>query len=133
MHRFVAEELTRVDTTEESATGDGRTAGYSSQQWPDRLRTALGMGLERMERVALGACWCSIDNEYPYACNCKPISRLTLGVSAVVVVAILTAQHIVVAQCGGSRAVLCRRGMPVSLSQGYYKVSLNIYYLYRIE
>lgn len=102
-----------MDTTAGSATvhdGNGGGCGDCLTR-PDRLRTALRMSFERMERVALGACWC-VDNEYP--CACKPI-RLTFGGSAAVV-AILTAQHIAVARHGASRAVLCRGGLPISLS-----------------
>lgn len=127
MHRFIAEELTRVDTMGESAGAGGSSGGYisasSQRRVEDHMRTGLRRSFERMERVAIGACWC-IENGYP--CACSRICRLALESSAATV-AILTAKLIVVAHCGVSRAVLCRGRIPILLSHDHHKVFCRCY------
>ena len=56
-------------------------------------------------------------------CRCELQSPECDAVGTTAVVAILTPDKIVVANCGDSRAVLCRKGKPVPLSSDH-KVSL---------
>lgn len=66
---------------------------------------------ERMDEVAMGTCACG--SEW-FKCGCHPM-QMALGGSTAVV-AILSPEHIIVANCGDSRAVLSRGGRAIPLS-----------------
>ena len=72
-----------------------------------------------MDEVALSTCVCgSVGDD----CECRSLQVALTGTTAVV--AVLTGKHIIVADCGDSRAVLCRGGRAVLLSRDH-KVSLS--------
>ncbi|KAK9938795.1 hypothetical protein M0R45_015515 [Rubus argutus] len=123
MHQFVAEELRRVCTTPVSETRLGGNLSLalemgSEQQvgeeltWHGLVRTALERSFQRMNRLRQHTCTCGNTTE----CRCG-IMILTRPVAAVV--AILTAQHIVIANSGTSRAVLGRAGRSLPLEHNY--------------
>lgn len=74
-------------------------------------RTAMSRCFERMDEVALNTCLCGITGP---GCRCHPMDVALVGSTAVV--ALLTPEYIFVANCGNSRAVLCRAGGAVPLS-----------------
>ncbi|KAL8139249.1 hypothetical protein V2J09_005270 [Rumex salicifolius] len=59
-------------------------------------------------------------------CCCKPQTPQCDAVGSTAVIAIVTPQKIIVANCGDSRAVLCRNGKPIPLSTDH-KVRLIPY------
>lgn len=61
----------------------------------------------------------SEENSNP--CSAEPIAPETVGSTAVV--AVLCSSHIIIANCGDSRAVLCRGKQPLALSVDH-KVSM---------
>lgn len=123
MHQFVAEELRRVCTTPASEcrlggnlslaleTGSEQPVGEEAT-WHALVRTALERSFQRMNRLRQHTCTCGNITE----CNCG-IMILTRPVAAVV--AILTAQQIVIANSGTSRAVLGRAGRSLPLAHNY--------------
>uniref|UniRef100_A0A2P2MHS4 PPM-type phosphatase domain-containing protein n=1 Tax=Rhizophora mucronata TaxID=61149 RepID=A0A2P2MHS4_RHIMU len=66
---------------------------------------------QRMDDMTMNMCSCGAIG---YRCGCHPVDFSFGGTTAVV--ALLTPEHIVVANCGDSRAVLCRGGKAVPLS-----------------
>ncbi|KAG6657067.1 hypothetical protein CIPAW_04G064500 [Carya illinoinensis] len=118
MHKFVEEELTRLSRTGETESGSGSSSrnGHEERQGllEERWRTALRKSFERMDEVALSTCTCG---RVGYKCRCHPV-ELALGGSTAVV-ALLSPERIVVANCGDSRAVLCRAGTAIPLSQDH--------------
>ncbi|KAK0597503.1 hypothetical protein LWI29_025986 [Acer saccharum] len=124
MHVFIEEELMRVSGTsksESAASGSRsrqerlkRKQSATVVEWEEEWRRAMVRSFLRMDEVALTTCACgNLGN----GCIC-PSLELALGGSTAVV-AVLTACHIIVANCGDSRAVLCRGGRVVPLSRDH--------------
>ncbi|GLT49296.1 hypothetical protein SLA2020_228630 [Shorea laevis] len=126
MHMIVAEELMHTEHLESMTRGVSGGDGSSSsiaqgtcQQvanekiWEDKIRRALRNSFERMD-LALGTCSCDGAS---HICRCRPMVYNFLGSTANV--AILSLHHIIVANCGHSRAVLCRAGKAVLLSSDH--------------
>ena len=124
MHVFVEEELTRVSCTGESESGSSSSSKDELEEdgtdLEEKWRRVMRKSFERMDGVALCTCACG---SVGYKCGCHPMEVPLGGSTAVVVV--LTPEYIVVANCGDSRAVLCRAGTPIPLSQDH-----KVRYLY---
>ncbi|EOY23016.1 Phosphatase 2C family protein [Theobroma cacao] len=130
MHTIMAEELMRLSTEKAPATSDGggsssgNGTGSSSpaeriknaevggvEEWENLVRAALEKSFLRMDEVALSTCACG---KSAYLGGCQAVDVGFLGSTAVV--AIVAPHHVVVANCGDSRAVLCRAGRAIPLS-----------------
>lgn len=130
MHVFLEEELRRlVSTRGGSASGEASASSSSSSSKEDEMeeaseeewwRRAMERSFERMDKAAIRACACGSVTQ---SCGCE-LMDVSLGGSTAVVAA-LTPDHIVVANCGDSRAVLCRGGRAVPLSNDHKVVSFS--------
>ncbi|KAM3736399.1 hypothetical protein ACB098_10G160900 [Castanea mollissima] len=122
MHVFVEEELKRVGLRGESESGSGNSSSKEEHDeeeeeeegLEERWRRVMRKSFERMDAIALTTCACG---SVGYKCGCHLV-EVTLGGSTAVV-ALLTPDHIVVANCGDSRAVLCRGGVAIPLSEDH--------------
>ncbi|KAG8652831.1 probable protein phosphatase 2C 75 isoform X3 [Manihot esculenta] len=121
MHVILEGELMRVDHTDSSENGNGSSSGISEKRQLQRQggdevekwRTVLKRSFEKMDEAALNTCACGCVG---FECTCHPMDmEVALGGSTAVL-ALLTQEHIVVANCGDSRAVLCRGGRAIPLS-----------------
>lgn len=110
MHLILEQELMSVDNTQEGAHG-GEPGGKEIENKEGWTR-ALKRCFQRMDEVVLNSCLCRNDWRQ---CRCRGIMEVEMtGTTAVV--AIITTDHIVVANCGDSRGVLCREGTAIPLS-----------------
>ncbi|XWS61065.1 hypothetical protein CRYUN_Cryun07bG0093700 [Craigia yunnanensis] len=109
MHVFVEEELMRVKCTGESELG--RKISSRGEEHGESWRRMMERSFHRMDEVAMSTCACG---NVGYHCGCHSM-EVALGGSTAVV-ALLMPEHIVVANCGDSRAVLSRGGKAVPLS-----------------
>ncbi|XP_027353989.1 protein phosphatase 2C 77 isoform X3 [Abrus precatorius] len=94
MHLALAEE---IEFAKESLKA-GSTKDDCQDQW----------------RRAFTNCFLKVDAEVGGKVNCEPVAPETVGSTAVV--AIICSSHIIVANSGDSRAVLCRGKEPMALS-----------------
>jgi protein phosphatase 2C len=137
MHEFLAEELAaeeadlaqrlrRRQQQPEAAAGEGTSAGSGAGSWAVKQqqleeerawRAALERTFRRVDAMASLACACGRIVSPP--CRC-PLSGNSGIVGSTAVVALLVRGRLVVANCGDSRAVLCRGGSPpVQLSDDH--------------
>lgn len=101
MHELVREELESKDACTESG-------------W----KSAMERSFSRMDKEVNAR----NPGESGATCRCELQTPECDAVGSTAVVAILTPEKIVVANCGDSRAVLCRKGKPIPLSSDH-KVS----------
>lgn len=87
--------------------------GNSSVDVEVAWRAVLKRTFEKTDQVALNACLCGGDMR-TCGCGYHPASFSLTGSTATV--AVVTPRHIIVANCGDSRAVLYRRGRAIALS-----------------
>lgn len=106
MHALLEEELARVRNSFGAAEAPPEAAALK-----DAWVTAMKNCFRRMDMIVGSSCGCGSHKKAGL-----------IGSTAVVVV--LTDEHIVVANCGDSRAVLSRRGRAVPLSVDH-KVTTN--------
>ncbi|TKW03155.1 hypothetical protein SEVIR_7G004500v4 [Setaria viridis] len=129
MHEFLAEELAAEAASfaqrlsrrqQKAAAGEGTSAAGATtsgggvqdeeQQQEERAwRAALSRTFRRVDALASLACACGRIASPP--CRC-PLSGNSGIVGSTAVVAVLVRGRLVVANCGDSRAVLCRGGGP---------------------
>lgn len=116
MHVLLKEELMRVEG--ECGSDDCQTDRSEVQlreQWTEMMKRTF----QRIDEVAVNTCACgSVGSQ----CGCHPMEVALAGSTAVV--ATLTPEHIVIANCGDSRAVLCRGGRAIPLSRDHKVVPL---------
>ncbi|KAM7490578.1 hypothetical protein LguiA_033499 [Lonicera macranthoides] len=112
---------------------DGHGGSQVANYCRDRLHTALAEELELVMarlsddttkdtcqeqwRKAFTNCFLKIDAEVGGKASVESIVPETVGSTAVV--AIVCSSHIIVANCGDSRAVLCRGKEPIALSEDH--------------
>lgn len=94
LHSALAEEIEMV----KAELIDGRSKDDCQDRW----------------RKAFTSCFIKVDGEIGGGPNSEPVAPETVGSTAVV--ALICSSHIIVANCGDSRAVLCRGKEPVALS-----------------
>ncbi|KAF5726141.1 abscisic acid insensitivity 1B [Tripterygium wilfordii] len=75
---------------------------------------SIKVGCQEQWRKAFTNCFVKVDAEVGGKANNEPVAPETVGSTAVV--AIICSSHIIVANCGDSRAVLCRGKEPMALS-----------------
>ncbi|KZV51863.1 hypothetical protein F511_06908 [Dorcoceras hygrometricum] len=109
---------------------DGHGGSHVANYCRDRLHSALAEELEVMKtelneginkpnyeeqwRTAFSKCFIKVDEEVGGKAALNPAVPETVGSTAVV--ALVCSSHIIVANCGDSRAVLCRGKEPMALS-----------------
>lgn len=108
MHTLVKEDLEQSEEVEEEA--EGNENDVVERKWRGVMRRSF----ERMDELATSTCVCGATVSL---CNCDPREAAVSGSTAVT--AVLTQEHMVVANTGDSRAVLCRSGMAIPLSDDH--------------
>lgn len=129
---IMEEELMRVRCTSGNANaGAGPSTSTREEpqretentaEWEDRWRRAIRRCYERMDEVAVSTCACG-----SVGCDCAAHSMEVALSGSTAVVALLTSEHIIVANCGDSRAVLCRAGGAIPLSCDHKVISSRRY------
>lgn len=109
MHALLREELMAVVAPTESGPDEGGEG--KKEKWREVMNTAF----RKMDQLAMAICICG--REIAECGGCRHIELVHAGSTALV--AVLTPEHIVVANCGNSRAVLCRDGRAISLSRDH--------------
>uniref|UniRef100_A0A2N9HA80 protein-serine/threonine phosphatase n=1 Tax=Fagus sylvatica TaxID=28930 RepID=A0A2N9HA80_FAGSY len=94
VHKALAEEIEFV----KKGLTDGSNKDNCQEQW----------------KKALTNCFLKVDDEVGGKTFLEPVAPETVGSTAVV--AIICSSHIIIANCGDSRAVLCRGKEPMALS-----------------
>ncbi|CDY32620.1 BnaC03g15880D [Brassica napus] len=105
MHTLVKEELEQPGCKLEGGGND-----VVEEKWRGVMRRSF----ERTDELAMGACMCRTTASL---CHCDPREAAISGSTAVA--AVLTNGNVVVANTGDSRAVLCRNGMAIPLSNDH--------------
>ncbi|KAJ1430118.1 hypothetical protein SESBI_07902 [Sesbania bispinosa] len=109
---------------------DGHGGSQVAKYCRDRIHLALSEEIEFVKeglingsikdgcqdqwRKAFTNCFLKVDAEVGGKVNNEPVAPETVGSTAVV--ALISSSHIIVANCGDSRAVLCRGKEPMALS-----------------
>ncbi|XP_045800114.1 protein phosphatase 2C 53-like [Trifolium pratense] len=109
---------------------DGHGGAQVADYCRDRMHLALAEEIELLKegliigstkddcqdlwRKAFTTCFVKVDDEVGGKANREPVAPETVGSTAVV--AIVCSSHIIVSNCGDSRAVLCRGKEPLALS-----------------
>lgn len=104
MHVILAEELAAAAAAEEAVEDE-------------RWRKAFARSFGRMDELALKACVCGSVGSPPCRCERSGIESDIVGSTAVV--AVVSRDRLLVANCGDSRAVLSRGGRAVPLSSDH--------------
>ncbi|XP_059304899.1 probable protein phosphatase 2C 75 isoform X1 [Lycium ferocissimum] len=115
MHILLGEELMRVRNNVDmsgSCSSRGRRQPLGGQRVEEAWKRVLTGCFSRIDEMA--SCTCSECGSVGYRCGCPPDELGLTGSTAVV--AVLTNETIIVANCGDSRAVLSRRGSAIPLS-----------------
>lgn len=110
MHVIMEEELMRVAVNGDESNGE---------PW----RAAINRSFQRMDEMALRLCVCGAVGSSSNVCRCN--QRLSF-MGSTAVVSILTKEYVFVANCGDSRAVLCRNGRPIPLSVDHKVSNIEI-------
>lgn len=103
IHAVLAEELQSMMTN----LGDGSGKDDCQELW----------------KHAFSNCFLKVDAEVGGKGRPEPVAPETVGSTAVV--ALVCSSHIIVANCGDSRAVLCRGKEPMALSVDHKVSKLN--------
>lgn len=93
------------------------------RDWEAAWRRVLQRCFLRMDKMASYNCDCG---SLGYYCSCPPNSNLSMTGSTAVI-AILTDHIIVIANCGDSRAVLCRDGIALPLSFDHKVINISAF------
>lgn len=89
---------------------------------PTEWKSVMERGFRRMDKEVIA---CSESIFGATKCRCELQSPECDAVGSAAVVAIVTPDKIIVANCGDSRAVLCRNGKPVPLSSDHKVTSAS--------
>ncbi|VVB15656.1 unnamed protein product [Arabis nemorensis] len=103
MHTLVREEVEQTECKTEEEGND-----VVEKKWKGVMKRSF----ERMDELATYVCETTVS-----LCSCDPREAAISGSTAVA--AVLTQEHIIVANTGDSRAVLCRSGVAVPLSNDH--------------
>ncbi|KZV37772.1 hypothetical protein F511_31540 [Dorcoceras hygrometricum] len=105
-HELVKEELGAA-----GEAADAEEGGCDQKWWKKVMDRSFG----RMDKEVIAWNENVVDDETPN-CRCELKSPACEAVGSTAVIAVVTPEEIIVANCGDSRAVLCRNGKPIPLS-----------------